>query len=169
MVDFSGILPEDAVYQAYRINGIQLRVIVPSIQLPCIDLAAVKHDTLNKAIENRQLHLNVVDRSVCIDCLDVQNGKFVIKEVLQVVRVGNCYVDDRNAQTKDCVQKTNERQLIGNCPKNLFESEIVDGADSYTHLLPGSNSRTTCKFLKLISVSRYRRHLLCLRRFRSVR
>ena len=61
----------------------ELRVIVSGIQLPSKHLAPVKHDTLDQSLEDRQLHFDVINRAVCIDSLDVQNGKLVIEEILK--------------------------------------------------------------------------------------
>jgi hypothetical protein len=41
-------------------------------------------------------------------------------------------------QAKDCVQKTDERQLVGNRSENLFESKIIDRSNSNTHRIFGS-------------------------------
>ena len=44
-------------------------------------------------------------------------------------------------QTKDCVQKTDERQFVGTRSENLFESKIIDGSNSNTHRFFGSLKR----------------------------
>ena len=74
-----------------------LGVVVASVQLIGVDLATVKHHALHQAFENRQLHFDVINRAVCIDCLDVQNREFVVQKILHIVRIDDFNVDNRYA------------------------------------------------------------------------
>ena len=72
-MDFLRVLPQDAVEKTNGKSGVQLRIIVTRLQLPGIDFAPVKHDSLDQSAKNRQLHFDIVDRSGLIDCFDVEN------------------------------------------------------------------------------------------------
>ncbi len=133
VVDFSGLLPENSVYQTDGKNGIGVRVVVALLQLIGVKLAAIEDDSLQQALVGRQLHLDIVDRPRTIDGLDVKNGQLIVLEILQVEGVGKRDLDDRRAGIENRIQQADQGNTILWGPERAFERIIISGADSKRH------------------------------------
>ena len=133
MVDPGCLRPKNAVYQADRIDGMEVRVVVALLELAGVEFAAVKDDALHQARKNRQLHLDVVDRPRAIDRLDVQNRQFVVLEILQVEGIFEGDLDDRRLRLENRVEQTDQGDAVLRGPKGFLEGKIIDGANSKRH------------------------------------
>lgn len=85
MVDLFCVWPKHSIDQADRIDGLELRVIVASLELPSINLATVEDDSLDQAFKDRKLNLNIIDRPHLVNGFDIENRQLVIFEVLEVI------------------------------------------------------------------------------------
>ena len=98
MMHLGRIVPKLTLQQADRIDRLELGIIVPGLELTCVDFTSVEHDPLDEPRMRRQLHLDVVDRTPLVDCANVQDRQFVVLEILQVVRVRDRHIDNRNRE-----------------------------------------------------------------------
>jgi hypothetical protein len=63
MMHLGRIVPKLTLQQAYRIDRLELRIIVSGLELTCVDFTSVEYDPLDESSMRRQLHLDIVDRT----------------------------------------------------------------------------------------------------------
>ena len=60
----------------------------------------------------RQLHLDVVDRTPLFDGSNIEDRQLVVLEILQVVRVLDRHIHNRNREGQDRVEQADQSQLV---------------------------------------------------------
>ena len=124
------IVPKLTLQQADRIDRLELGIIVPGLELTCVDFTSVEHDPLDEPRMRRQLHLDVVDRTPLVDGSNVEDRQFVVLEILQVVRVLDRHIGNRNREGQDRVEQADQSHLVLGGPKGFLECEIVGRTDT---------------------------------------